>query len=75
MKLKLEKQKITRLSSEDMDSINGGGRKRSNRNNGGCNYSRNHAVQAQDIKKDWYIVSCKPKSVAMTETVSMSDLY
>jgi len=46
MKLKLEKQKVTTLSSKEMGNVNGGGLKRSQRKNGTCRYSRqaNNAV-------------------------------
>lgn len=45
MKLKLNKQKVAKLSSKEMNDINGGGLARSNRLNGGCAYSRNHRHQ------------------------------
>lgn len=40
MKLKLEKQNVTTLSSKDMGNINGGGEKWSDFRTGNCNYSR-----------------------------------
>ena len=49
MKLKLDKQKITTLSSDDLSNINGGGLRRSQRNFGGCNYSRR---EGRGIYKD-----------------------
>lgn len=44
MNLNLDKQKVTKLSSEEMDNVNGGGRNRSRRLDGDCRYSRNHPV-------------------------------
>lgn len=40
MKLKLEKKQVVSLSSLQMESVNGGGIKRSNRRTGNCAYSR-----------------------------------
>ena len=40
-KLSLKKQKVTSLSSKEMNQVVGGGEARSDRRNGDCNYSRN----------------------------------
>lgn len=40
MKLNIEKQKVSTLSSNEMNNISGGGIGRSNRLGGGCSYSR-----------------------------------
>ena len=40
MKLKLDKQKVTTLSSKELGEVNGGGYRRSNRKVGVCRYSR-----------------------------------
>ena len=42
MKLSLDKKQVVSLSSSQMESVNGGGIKRSNRRNGNCSYSRQH---------------------------------
>lgn len=41
-KLSLNKQKVMFLSASELNNINGGGIKRSNRLSGGCHYSRNN---------------------------------
>lgn len=41
-KLSLKKQKVTSLSSNEMNQVIGGGEARSDRRNGHCNYSSNH---------------------------------
>ena len=43
MKLELKKQKVTKLSSNDMSNINGGGEKWSDFWSGNCKYSNNNA--------------------------------
>lgn len=40
--LKLKKEQVTSLSASEMEAVNGGGIKRSNRRTGNCRYSRNH---------------------------------
>ena len=40
--LNLDKQTVVHLSSNELNSIQGGGRKRSNRRQGDCKYSRSH---------------------------------
>jgi hypothetical protein len=44
MKLKLNKQNVTALSSKDMSNVNGGGQGWSNFRSGNCRYSTHHAV-------------------------------
>ncbi len=51
MKLKLEKQKVTTLSSDDMSSVNGGGEARSDRKLGDCRYSRRNSYSLDENKK------------------------
>lgn len=60
MKLKLEKQKVITLSSKEMSKINGGGKERSIRLNGGCSYSRNHPANSTSCDGDVYTVGCNP---------------
>jgi hypothetical protein len=43
--MKLNKLKISELSKLSMTDVHGGGQCRSERLNGGCNYSDNHPVQ------------------------------
>jgi len=42
MSLNLNKQTVIRLSSNEVNSIQGGGYNRSERKGGSCKYSRNH---------------------------------
>ena len=59
MKLKLEKSQVTSLSMTEMQSINGGTKKNSDRRTGDCRYSRKHGL-------DQYGFSCKsakPKKI------------
>ena len=44
MKLKLNKQNVIKLSSNDMSNVNGGGVRWSNFRSGNCGYSDDHAV-------------------------------
>lgn len=44
-KLSLKKQKVTSLSSKEMNQVVGGGAARSNRRGGNCNYSREHPTE------------------------------
>lgn len=43
--LNLNKKVLTELSDSDLNTINGGGPRRSKRRNGNCRYSRNHHTQ------------------------------
>ena len=53
MKLKLEKQKLVSLSSEEMNNVVGGGQARSQRRTGDCAYSRsNTSWHWEDIDND-----------------------
>ncbi|MGD1847824.1 MAG: hypothetical protein ACFB10_20720 [Salibacteraceae bacterium] len=52
MKLNLNHQKITSLSSSEMADIHGGGIKRSNRRNGNCQYSRDHPEVCDCVGKN-----------------------
>lgn len=47
MKLTLDKQKVTKLSANDMNSINGGGEKWSDFWSGNCKYSTDNAQVVQ----------------------------
>ncbi len=41
-KLKLNKQRVLPLSTDDLSNVKGGGERRSDRLSGGCHYSRHH---------------------------------
>lgn len=63
--LKLEKQKVTSLSSFEMQSIQGGGKARSDRRTGRCAYSRRNGVTATKHEDGYYVATgCYPGSVA-----------
>lgn len=55
MKLKLEKSQVTSLSMTEMQSINGGTKKNSDRRTGDCRYSRKHGTNGMSCN------SAKPK--------------
>lgn len=65
MKLKLKKEEITKLSSQEMKDVNGGGQGWSNFRTGNCKYSDSHqeleCVLSQD-EYGWYehevVVGC-----------------
>lgn len=59
MNLKLEKQKVVKLSPDAMSNVNGGGKNRSNRLGGDCRYSRNH--QINDGSPDGPTIGCHGK--------------
>lgn len=65
MKLKLEKQKITSLSSSEMKQINGGGEARSDRRNGNCAYSRRVGTIIDDCGG---VEGCKNSAVLVGTT-------
>lgn len=44
MKIKLEKQNVTSLSTSELNKIFGGGEARSDRRHGHCRYSAKHGV-------------------------------
>jgi len=60
MKLTLNKQKVTALSSKDMGQVNGGGLRRSRKNGGGCNYSRkeDHMLTKVDVDGNIVHIGC-----------------
>ncbi len=60
--LKLHKQNITTLSKSEMNTVQGGGYKRSQRKTGHCAYSYNHTNNTA--------TSCKPRRAAAPGPVS-----
>lgn len=75
MKLKLDKQKVTTLSSKELGEVNGGGYRRSARKNGNCNYSDDNKKVATfmiDGVPDTKLVGCNTKSLATTSVSGTS---
>ena len=68
MELKLEKQKLVSLTLNEMESVNGGGQKRSDRLNGNCAYSRKwretgyHADTNNNGCVEWIGTGCADKA-------------
>ena len=74
MKLKLNKQNITTLSTKDLSNINGGGQGWSGFRTGHCNYSEKNPAWGTlvDSKKE-VLVGCAPKTASMEAAVVASE--
>lgn len=61
MELKLNKHQVTSLSNVEMQQVNGGGKKRSDRRTGNCAFSRRNGVTAIKDENDvWVATGCYP---------------
>lgn len=58
MKLKLEKQKITKLSKDELQNVKGGGNLWSDLRTGNCNYSTNNPDSQMTCEGTHITISC-----------------
>lgn len=58
MKLKLEKQKITKLSKDELQTVKGGGNFWSDLRTGNCGYSTDNPDQQQTCDGTFVTLSC-----------------
>ena len=58
MKLKLEKQKITKLSKDELHTVKGGGNFWSDKRTGNCRYSDNNPDSQQTCENTFVTISC-----------------
>ncbi|MGD1847830.1 MAG: hypothetical protein ACFB10_20750 [Salibacteraceae bacterium] len=73
MFLQLEKQSIVSLSSDEMKTIRGGGKPRSDRRTGRCAFSRRHGVTAEKDENGVYVATgCLPACSAPTSPTQLS---
>lgn len=61
-KLNLNKQKVVSLTDVQMQQINGGGEKRSDRKTGDCAFSRKHGETESMVDGEFVAIGCYPKS-------------
>lgn len=65
MKLRIEKQQVTSLSNSEMETVRGGGKKRSDKRTGDCAFSRKHGVIRKKGEHGvWVGAGCYPKCTA-----------